>query len=64
MLKQGASSHNLALRETRRQREEVPLPENPEDLSSFKDEDEKEEGSAEEENAHRFATETNMREIC
>lgn len=54
MLKQGASSHNLALRETRRQREKVPLSKGPVDLSSFKDEDEKEEGSAEEGKAHRF----------
>lgn len=43
MLKQGASSHNLALRETRRQREEVPLPEGPVNLGNFKDEDEKKE---------------------
>jgi len=37
MLKQRASSHNLALRETRRQREEVSLSERPADLLSFKD---------------------------
>lgn len=47
MLKQGASSHNLALRETRRQREEVPLLERLTDLLSFKDENEEEDkGSA------------------
>jgi len=47
MLKQKASSHNLALRETRRQREEVSLSERPVDLLSFKDVNEKEEkGSA------------------
>jgi len=47
MLKQRASSHNLALRETRRQREEVSLSERPVDLLSFKDVNKKEKkGSA------------------
>lgn len=43
MLKQEASSHNLALRETRRQREEISLLEDPADLLSFKDANEEEE---------------------
>lgn len=43
MLKQEASSHNLALRETRRQREEVSLLEDRADLLSFKDMNEQEE---------------------
>lgn len=45
MLKQGASSHNLALHETQRQREEIPLLKGLTDLLSFKDE-KKERGSA------------------
>lgn len=54
MLKQEASSHNLALRETRRQREEVSLLEGSADLLSFKDVNEKKEkASAKKENLHK-----------
>lgn len=49
VFKQGASSHNLALRETQRQREEVPFPEGRVDLSGFKDEGREEEEEEEEE---------------
>lgn len=41
MLKQGASSHNLALHETQRQREEIPLLKGRTDLLSFKDKKDK-----------------------
>lgn len=50
MLKQRASSHNLALRETRRQREEVSLSERSADLVTIKDVNEKKgKGSAKKE---------------
>lgn len=41
LLKQGASSHNLALHETQRQREEISLLKGRADLLNFKDEKEK-----------------------